>query len=312
MAGPANLASALGRSRTATDLLSARTRDFLRGLSRDPVATRASRHGLWLVAAFSLAFPVGEVLSGKVGFDAHAYYAAWTHRGLYDKPPEELDAYLYSPAFAQAIRPLTLLPWPLFCAFWLTAIAVAYLWLLAPLPLRWRVPLLVIALSFDSAGNIWAFFALVVVFGFRWPGLWAFPALTKVTPVLGPVWFASRAEWRRLVIAVVVTLSIVAVSAAVGPHLWHGWFEFLRTTHPARGIAAPSALLPTPIALGLGLPIGVALTIYAARTDRPWLLPVAMVFAEPILAGQALFVLAAIPRLWSARRSQAPSCFAVS
>jgi hypothetical protein len=285
-------------------VLSSRARDFLGALSRDSVATRAFRHGLWLVAGFSLAFPVGEALSGKIGFDAHAYYAAWTHGALYSAPPEKLGAYLYSPAFAEAMRPLTLFPWPVFCALWLTAIAAAYLWLLAPLPLRWRVPLLVIILSFDSAGNVWALFALVLVFGFRRPALWAFPALTKVTPCLGPVWFAARREWRNLAIAMGATLAIVAVSAAFSPHLWAEWFHFLLTTHPtARGIASPSALLPTPVLLGLGLPVALALTIYAAKRNRPWLLPVATVFAVPILAGQALFVLAAVPRLLSAARS---------
>jgi hypothetical protein len=303
LAGTANLATALGRSRSATHALTARARDFFGELSRDPVATRAFRHGLWLVAGFSLAFPVGEALSGKIGFDAHAYYAAWTHGDLYGAPPEKLGAYLYSPAFAQAIRPLALLPWPAFCALWLSVIAVAYLWLLAPLPLRWRLPLLVIVFSFDSAGNVWALFALVIVFGFRRPALWAFPALTKVTPVLGPVWFATRKEWRNLAIALGAILAIVAVSAAASPHLWAEWFHFLWTTHPSKGIAAPSTLLPTALILGIGLPIAIGLTVYAARRDLRWLLPVAMVFAVPILAGQALFMLAAVPRLWSASRS---------
>jgi hypothetical protein len=255
-----------------------------------------------LVAGFSLAFPVGEALSGTFGFDAHAYYAAWTHGSLYSVPPEKLGAYLYSPAFAQAIRPLTFIPWPVFCALWLTAIFTAYLWLLAPLPLRWRVPLLVIVLSFDSAGNVWALLALVVVFGFRRPALWAFAALTKVTPCLGPVWFAARKEWRNLAIALATTLAVVALSAAAAPHLWTEWFHFLRTTHPATGIAAPSTLLPISILLAVRLPIALWLTIYAARRDLTWLLPVAMVFAVPLLAGQALFMLAAVPRLWSATK----------
>lgn len=313
MAANANLATALGRSKSATTLLSARGRDFVDGLRRDPVATRACRHGLWLVAGFSLAFLVGEILSGELGFDAHAYYGVWTHGSLYSAPPEKVGAYLYSPAFAEAIRPLTLLPWPAFYALWLAAIAAAYLWLLAPLPLRWRAPLLVIALSFDSAGNVWAIFALVIVFGFRKPALWAIPALTKVTPFLGPVWFAVRREWRSVAVAVGATVAVAAVSAAASPHLWVDWFRFLSTTHPTTaGIASSSALLPTPILLGLRLPVALALTIYAARRDRAWLLPVAMVFAVPVLAGQAFFALAAVPRLCSSTPAQPPSCFAVS
>lgn len=305
MAVTANLATALGRSRSATSVLLARARTFLEDLSHDPVAARAFRHGLWLVAGFSLAFPVGEALSGKIGFDAHAYYAAWRHHDLYHAPPERLGAFLYSPAFAEAMRPLTLLTWPVFCALWLAGTAAVYMWLLTPLPLRWRLPLLVIVLSFDSAGNVWALLALVIVFGFRRPAVWAFPALTKVTPCLGPVWFAARKEWRNLAIAVGATLAIVAVSAATSPRLWVEWFRFLLSTHPtANGIASPSSLIPTAILLGVGLPVAVVLTIYAARRDLPWLLAVATVFAVPILAGQALFVLAAVPRLWPATRPQ--------
>jgi hypothetical protein len=300
MAGTANIASALDRSRSTSAELSARARAVAEEWRHDPVASRAFRHGVWLVAGFSLLFPAGEVVSGSIGFDAHAYYAAWTHHSLYSRPPESIGAYLYSPAFAQAIRPLTLLPWPAFCALWLTAVAVTYLWLLAPLPMRWRIPLLVIVLSFDTAGNVWAFFALVLVFGFRRPALWAFPVLTKVTPFLGPVWFAARREWRNLVITVGATLAIMAASAAASPHLWVEWFRFLLTTHPAKGIAAPSTMLPTPILLAVELPIALALTAFAARRNCPWLLPIAMFLAEPVLAGQALFVLTAMPRLWPA------------
>ena len=128
------------------------------------------------------------------------------HRDLYSEPPETRGAYLDSPAFAQAIGPLTFLPWSVFYALWRTAIFTAYVWLLGPLPLCWRLPLLVISLSFDSAGNVWALFALAVGFGFPPPVLCAFPALTKVTPFPGPVWFGARTGWRNVAIAVGTTL----------------------------------------------------------------------------------------------------------
>ena len=50
-----------------------------------------------------------------IGWDAHAYYVAWSG-GLYEELPGSVDAYNYSPLFAQVIWPLTLLPWPVFCA----------------------------------------------------------------------------------------------------------------------------------------------------------------------------------------------------
>ena len=48
-------------------------------------------------------------------FDAHAYWTAW-QGGMYDTPWLVNGAYSYSPAFAQLIWPLTLLPWPVFAA----------------------------------------------------------------------------------------------------------------------------------------------------------------------------------------------------
>jgi hypothetical protein len=63
--------------------------------------------GLW--AIFYLVVAIG----GGAGYDSHAYWL--TRRGSrYLAAPGRHDAYLYSPAFAQVIRPLTLLPWPVF------------------------------------------------------------------------------------------------------------------------------------------------------------------------------------------------------
>ncbi len=44
-----------------------------------------------------------------------------------------MDAYLYSPAFAQVISVTTWLPWPVFAALWAGLEAAAFLWLLRPL-----------------------------------------------------------------------------------------------------------------------------------------------------------------------------------
>lgn len=278
---------------------------------------RGARHGLWVAAAFSVFLSVGSiVVTKRVGFDAHAYYVAWDHRHLYGASPESDDAYLYSPAFAELIWPLTFAPWVAFCAFWLGAMTAVYLWLLAPLPLRWRLPLLVLALSLDSAGNVWAVFALVLVFGFRRPALWVFPALTKVTPFVGPIWFATRHEWRKAATALGAAAAIIAVSVVANVHLWNEWVQFLFTTRPNH-TGAPMLTLPTPVLLALELPIAVALTVFGARTNRVWLVPVAMVFADPVFSVNGFLVLAAIPRirqefalepsaLGTARRMNAP------
>jgi hypothetical protein len=264
-----------------------------------PVEERAIRHGLWIAGLVTLAIGIGHIRAGEIGFDAHAYWAAWDHH-LYSVAPEERDAYLYSPVFAQAIWLLTLLQWPVFCALWLGAIAAIYAWLLAPLSLRWRLPILLICSLDVISGNVWSLFALVIVFGFRFPAAWAFPALTKVTPVLGPVWFAVRREWRSLVISTATTAVLAGVSFAFAPGLWERWFTLL--LHPdsfPHGISsmAPAFYPPTPLLLAVELPIALAVTIYAARTNRRWLLPVAMLFANPVFTANAFVILAAIPRL---------------
>jgi hypothetical protein len=255
-----------------------------------------ARHSLWLLGLIASLVAAISVAHVGLGVDAHAYWSAWRHH-LYSQPPESRDAYLYSPAFAQAIWPFTLLPWPVFCGLWTAVAAGIYVWLLAPLPLRWRVPALLACTLEVSAGNVWSLYALILVFGFRRPGLWAFPALTKVTPVLGPVWFAARREWAKLAVAVGVTAAAAAVSVALDPHLWADWTRFLLHAHANWQGKKPLFAPTTWELLPVELPIALALTVYAARTDRRWLLPVAMLFASPVLTSNAAVMLAAVPRL---------------
>ena len=277
-----------------------------------PIRLKAIRHGSWFVAFLMLVVGIWDIVDGSIGFDAHAYWAAWHHH-LYSAAPEHIDAYLYSPVFAEAIWPLTLLPWPVFCALWLGTVAAVYLWLLAPLSLEWRIPIFLICSLDIVSGNIWSFFALVLVLGFRLPALWALPMLTKVTPVLGPIWFAARREWRSLAIALGTTAALALVSFALGPDLWHRWFTLLlhpgSFAHGRQGDIRPLLYPSTPVVLALELPIAFAITIYAARTDRRWLLPVAMLFASPVFTANAFVMLAAIPRL---RERRAGAGYAVA
>jgi hypothetical protein len=60
---------------------------------------------------------------------------------------------------------------------------------------------------------------------------------------------------------------------------------------------APEFFDQTALLLADELPIAVEVTVYAARTNRRWLLPVAMLFANPVFTANAFVILAAIPRL---------------
>ena len=264
-------------------------------LSRGDMA-RVVRHALW-IAVVPSAWIVLSSAGGFIGRDsAHAYWNVW-RLGPYQTAPGSIDAFNYSPAFAQAIYPLTLLPWPAFITVWSLAICGALLWLLWPLGTRWRW--LAVAYTAPAAvviGNIEPFLAVAAVLGLRHPAAWAFPLLTKVTPGLGPVWFAVRREWASCAVAVGSTLAVVAASVAAAPGLWSSWIEFL----------ADNAGLATPyLPLWARLPVALGLVVWAASRGRSRWLPLAMVLAMPLWSSGVLLLLAAIPRLGERRRPSA-------
>ena len=86
-----------------------------------------------------------------------------------------------------------------------------------------------------SLGNIHIFLALVTVFGLRWPWLWSFVLLTKVTPGVGLVWFAVRREWRSLWIALGVTALIALPTVVLYPQLWADWIRVVTDAGPGAG-----------------------------------------------------------------------------
>ena len=106
-------------------------------------------------------------------------------------------AYLYSPAFAQAIEPLRLVPWPVFAAIWTMILAVALAWTTGP----WGHLLVLFppVLASIALGNIEILMATAIVAGFRYQAAWAFVLLTKVTPgvgLSGSPFGGSGARWR--------------------------------------------------------------------------------------------------------------------
>jgi hypothetical protein len=83
---------------------------------------------------------------GQGELDSHAYCITGHVADLYRDGPRREGAYLYSPAFAQAISPLTSLPWRAF-AVWLVLELAALVWLVAPLRLPWAVVVFFLAAS---------------------------------------------------------------------------------------------------------------------------------------------------------------------
>lgn len=246
-----------------------------------------------------LAYAALSVWARGFGVDAHAYWLAW-HGPMYTTGPGTPDAYLYSPAFAQALWPLAQLPWPLFVVVFTVGIAGCLAWLLQPLGWKWAVPLWLAGLPEIVSGNIFILMAIVAVAGFSRPEGWAFVALTKISPCVGPIWFLVRGEWRSLARAVISIGVIAAVSAAIAPGLWLEWFGFLGRHLGESTGAIGSAFMPPP---AIRIPVGVALIIWAARRDKRWCIPVAMLLCSPVLWLGSFTLLAAIPRILAAQRT---------
>ena len=231
--------------------------------------------------------------------DARSYYG-FNYADLYAGRTDwnGIAAYPYSPAFAQLLFPLNLLPWPLFVAAW-TAILIGAVWLLTG-PDYFLLGLAVGAMEI-AGGNVSLLLALAIVKGFRHPWAWAFPLLTKITPGVGLLWFALRREWRQLAVALGATASVVAVSWLLMPRAWGDWIDVLRANTGKGGTWAA-----IPIPLIVRGPVGVLLIAWGARRDQRWTVPVGAMLALPALwYGSLSILLAVIPLTTREERARA-------
>jgi hypothetical protein len=252
--------------------------------------------GVWALGLYVLYLQVVTDTGGvsMPGADSYAYWRAWRAPSLHDLPPNYYGAYLYSPAFAQVLWPLTRLPLEVFQVVMSLASLGMLVWLLRPLGWRWVLPLLVLCADEILLGNINALLALALVVAVRHPWAWAVLVLTKLTTGLPLLWHLFRREWRPLAVAVAVTFAAAAVSAVLGAQLWVDWLRFL-LEHRDVGNLWPE----------LRLALAAAVAVWAARTERPWLLAVSLLLTSSILATNKLVVLAAIPRLLAWQRERA-------
>jgi Glycosyltransferase family 87 len=224
--------------------------------------------------------------------DMHAYWATRDGISYAGQNPFLIGAYLYAPAFAQAIAPLTTLPYPIFAAAWASLSVVVLAWLVG----RWALAILFsLAVALELyLGQIDILLAAAIVISFRYPAAWAFPLLTKVAPGVGLVWYLVRREWRNLAVAITATVAIAAVSALISPEAWRGWFDLLRRSVADRQ-TIEGAYIAIPI--GLRLPSAIALIAWGALGNRRWTVPVGVLLAMPILWGNVFTLLVAVVAL---------------
>jgi hypothetical protein len=252
-----------------------------------------------------VAIPYGILVLGIFGpfGDTRSFWLAWT-KPIYDASlPLDAPHFVYSPVIALVLRPLGILPFPIFAAGWTGLALATYWWLLRPLA---PIPLLAALLAcgtFAVNGNVeWAL-ACMVVLGVRYPAVWLFAAFTKVAPFLGFGWYALRGEWRAVAVTAGIGVGLVAVSAAVLPGAWTTWLQMLLSFGSQTqysGILLPNVpLLPR-------LPIAAVILWWGAARRNPVVLPVVLMLCQPDLQPWMLGYLAAVPRLWQSQGSQGP------
>ena len=193
------------------------------------------------------------------------------------------------------------IPWPAFLAVWTAVLLASVAWM----GRRWTLLLLLFppVLGELWLGNLNILLGLAIVLGMRWPAAWAFIVLTKITPGIGLLWFAVRGEWRLLAIALGATAAIAAASFAVAPWLWA---DFLEAAQTQLGATVDVPRQAVPISLPVRLVLAALVVAWGARTDRAWVLPVAVALSVPFLWWNVLaIVIAAIPLAGWATRSGA-------
>lgn len=236
--------------------------------------------------------------------DAYAYWTTRSGDFYAAAQTGQIGAYLYSPAFAQALAPLTWLPVAVFTALWTAINCAALWWLLGRLALP---SLLFLPIPFEIiSGNVHLLYAVAIVAGFRYPVSWALMLLTKVTPGVGVLWFLVRREWRALFLAIGATAAIVAVSFLLDHTAWESWLQLLQRDLSGAGQASFQTVgWFVPIPLLPRLVVAAGIVAFAAWSARRWLVPVAVLLALPVIWLNGLAVLAAVVPLWRERTAAA-------
>lgn len=281
-----------------------------RGLAHPAVMPGIAVASVIFVLAMMLFAARGDPL---IGYDAHAYYQAAalddpyrsTINGGFDATGG-LYEYKYPPPLAQVLAPLRMIgvTWPLFLGAWTALLLASLAWM----GRRWTLLILLFppVLGELWLGNLNILLGLAVVLGMRWPAAWAFILLTKITPGVGILWFAVRREWRAMTLAIGATALIAATSFVLAPSLWAQFLEASRTQLTAT-VDVPRQAVPIPLPLRLA--VAAVLVVWAARTDRAWVLPFVVALSVPFLWWNVLAVLvASVPLVgWQPNRPAEPA-----
>ena len=266
------------------------------------VAQTARRPGINLrllvkaVAWGAIGFAWIALLQGDYFHDAKAYWSV-DYDNLYGESlVGRFGTYLYSPAFAQALWPLTLLPWPVFAAVWSGLNLAALIWMAGPViaAVLLFIPNSPVADEI-STGNIHLLIAAALVIGFRQSASYAFPLLTKVTPGVAVLWLGTAGFVRQFAMALGVTAGIVLVSFLIAPQQWRDWITLLTASS---GVPVPADIAVIPGPLWLRTALAAVLVLVTGRLGWRWGVPVAATLALPVTWSSGLSVLVALIPLY--------------
>jgi hypothetical protein len=139
-------------------------------------------------------------------------------------------------------------------------------------------------------GNVQLFIAAGLVFALRGNVLgWLPGLLTKVVSGIGLGWYVVRGEWRPLVLSLAAAAAVAAFSFIFSPSQWFQWVDWT-----IKNAGTPSPIVLEPIPFIVRLPMSLAVLIWGARTNRAWVVPIAVGWGTPAL------YLGTYPSMWIA------------
>ena len=252
--------------------------------------TRSLSEAIWWAALpgsvlFCVLQVTEHVAKGAIGFDSHAYWlAARMPDSLYLLAPRLKDAYLYSPAFAELLAvgagAVARVPG----AVGRDRCGAPFLALEAPRMAQGSDDRPVFHDRADARERVHPVRDSPGAWAHRFPGAFAIFAITKLAPSIVFVWFVVRREWGKAAVAIGTTLAMSPFSAAIDPEAWLHWVRFLFTSTSDGSVGAPIRAI-----------LALVIVVFAARTDRAWLLAPAVLLACPVFGGWGpLAVLAAL------------------
>jgi hypothetical protein len=253
-------------------------------IRRNPRAVRDALILVGLGRAFWYYVVQGVDPISALAVDARAYWRIDLAHPYAESGVGVVSTFLYSPAFAQALAPFSVLPFPVFFAMWTAMLVGILVWLVRPWP--WALLILALPISFEIiVGQVHLLIAASLVIAFRHPAAHVVGVFTKVTPVLAVLWHPLRGEWRSFVVTIATIAAVFAVSFALSPSAWIDWVHLL-TASTSSGEA-----------LWIRVGVGIGLMITGARTGRRWLVPVAVWIALPVVWVESWVILLAVIRL---------------